>query len=152
MGLEHISILRGRKMSGLGRGRADRHRSRQKNLLKCIAVDEARQGEGITASLITALRQDAFDAGYEHLFLYTKPGNKFLFSSLFFYPVAKTDQVLLMESRRNGVQRFVEGLPRRIGWPWWAFTDSNLSPGGSADLLALTLLLYFLSGNDCLKG
>ena len=31
-----------------------------------------------------------------------------------------------------------------------AFTKDNLSPGGSADLLALTLLLYFLSGNDFL--
>ena len=86
--------------------------SRQGNLLKCIAVDEARQGEGITATLITALRQDAFDAGHQHLFLFTKPRNEFMFSSLFFYPVAKSDQVLLMESRRDGIRSFVDHLPR----------------------------------------
>lgn len=85
--------------------------SRQGNLLKCIAVDDSRQGEGITATLITALRQDAFDAGYQHLFLYTKPRNEFMFSSLFFYPIAKSDQVLLMENRRDGIRSFVEQLP-----------------------------------------
>ena len=86
--------------------------SRQGSLLKCIAVDENRQGEGITATLITALRQDAFADGQRHLFLYTKPKNEFLFSSLFFYPVASSGQVLLMESRRDGIREFVENLPK----------------------------------------
>ena len=85
--------------------------SRQGNLLKYIAVDEMRQGEGLTATVLTALRQDAFQAGYDHLFLYTKPKNKYMFSSLFFYPVAQTDTVLLMEDRKNGIQSFLETLP-----------------------------------------
>lgn len=84
--------------------------SRQDNLLKCIAVDPARQGEGLLAALLTRLRQDAFDCGLRHLFLYTKPGNRAMFSALFFYPVAQSEQVLLMESRRNGVRDFVRGL------------------------------------------
>ena len=45
--------------------------SRQENVLKCIAVDEFRQGEGLTATVLTALRQDAFQAGFDHLFLCT---------------------------------------------------------------------------------
>lgn len=85
--------------------------SRQENLLKCIAVDKDRQGEGLTATLLTTLRREAFQDGYDHLFLYTKPANKQLFSSLFFYPVIQTEDVLLMENRPNGVQRFVAGLP-----------------------------------------
>ncbi len=85
--------------------------SRQGNLLKCIAVAPTHQGEGLTATLITALRQDAFRDGYRHLFLYTKPGNEFQFSSLFFYPVAQTDRVLLMESRKDGIRQFVDALP-----------------------------------------
>lgn len=85
--------------------------SRLGNLLKCIAVDPAFQGSGLTATLLTILRQEAFRAGQEHLFLYTKPENRFLFSQLFFYPVAKTDRVLLMESRRQGIQKFLQGLP-----------------------------------------
>lgn len=89
--------------------------SRQGNLLKYIAVDEMRQGEGLTATVLTALRQDAFQAGYDHLFLYTKPKNKYMFSSLFFYPVAQTDTVLLMEDRKNGIQSFLETLPSETG-------------------------------------
>lgn len=85
--------------------------SRQGNLLKCIAVDENRQGEGLTATVLTQLRQDAFCAGYKHLFLYTKPKNELQFSSLFFYPIAKTDQVLLMENVPGGIGSFLDSLP-----------------------------------------
>ena len=85
--------------------------SRLGNLFKCIAVDPLYQGQDLTAAVLTPLRQSAFEAGYGHLFLYTKPQNKYLFSSLFFYPIACTDQVLLMENRREGIQSFLQNLP-----------------------------------------
>ena len=87
--------------------------SRQGNLLKYIAVDPAHQGEDLTARVLTALRQDAMEAGHRHLFLYTKPQNQQMFSSLFFYPIAKTDQVLLMENRQGGIASFLSGCPAR---------------------------------------
>ena len=85
--------------------------SRQGNLLKCIAVDDAHQGEGLTGTLLTHLRQDAFQAGHKHLFLYTKPKNKYMFSSLFFYPIAQTQDVLLMENKQGGIREFLNTLP-----------------------------------------
>lgn len=88
--------------------------SRQGNVLKCIAVDPFRQGEGLTATVLTALRQEAFAAGHRHLFLYTKPKNKLQFSSLFFYPVAQTDKVLLMENKPRGIQSFLDTLPTAL--------------------------------------
>lgn len=84
--------------------------SRTGNLLKCIAVDDLHQGEGLTGTLLTQLRQDAFAHGHSHLFLYTKPKNKFMFSSLFFYPIAQTKDVLLMENKKNGLQEFLSTL------------------------------------------
>lgn len=84
--------------------------SRQDNLLKCIAVSDAHQGEGLTGTLLTHLRQDAFQDGHSHLFLYTKPKNKFMFSSLFFYPIAQTSDVLLMENKMSGIKDFLAGL------------------------------------------
>lgn len=91
--------------------------SRKGNLLKCIAVDPARQGEGLTASLLTVLKQEAHKQGHSHLFLYTKPRNRMLFEPLFFYPVAQTKNVLLMESIRGGIQSFLDSLeaPVRAG-------------------------------------
>ena len=85
--------------------------SRQDNILKCIAVDDAHQGEGLTGTLLTQLRQDAFANGYSHLFLYTKPKNKWMFSSLFFYPIAQTKDVLLMENKEHGIRDFLATLP-----------------------------------------
>ena len=85
--------------------------SRQGNILKYLAVDQDYQGEGLLAKILTSLRQEAFLQGHRHLFLYTKPENEQLFRSLFFYPIARTDQVLLMEDQRDGLQRFLANLP-----------------------------------------
>ena len=85
--------------------------SRTDNILKYIAVDPSHQGEDLTSTLLTALRGEAFREGHRHLFLYTKPTNKNIFSSLFFYPVAETDKVLLMENKRNGIREFLNSLP-----------------------------------------
>ncbi len=84
--------------------------SRKGNLLKCIAVAPDSQGQDLTAALLTHLRQDAFAHGHRHLFLYTKPKNRWMFSSLFFYPVAQTEDVLLMENRQNGIGTFLDSL------------------------------------------
>lgn len=86
--------------------------SRQENILKCIAVDPFHQGEGLTATLLTHLRQDALSQGHRHLFLYTKPQNKEQFASLFFHPIAQTGQVLLMESVSGGIRQFLSALER----------------------------------------
>ena len=84
--------------------------SRQGNLLKCLAVSPSRQGEGLLATVLSALRQEAFRAGHRHLFLYTKPKNIDLFTPLFFYPVAQTERVLLMEDQKYGIRNFVDSL------------------------------------------
>jgi len=86
--------------------------SRDGSLLKYLAVDPARQGEDLTATVLTHLRQEAFAAGCRHLFLYTKPRNRFLLQGLFFYPVAQTKDVLLMEDRKDGLKQYLESLPR----------------------------------------
>ena len=86
--------------------------ARQEHILKYIAVDPVYQGEGLTATLVTALKESALRAGYKHLFLFTKPKNKYQFRSLFFYPIAQTGDVLLMEDRRDGIGCFLRGLPR----------------------------------------
>lgn len=86
--------------------------SRHGNLLKCISVAPSHQGEGLLGTVLTALRQDAFLAGFSHLFLYTKPVNASLFTPLFFYPVAQTGDVLLMEDLPGGIGSFLKALPK----------------------------------------
>ncbi len=76
-------------------------------LLKTIAVRQDRHGEDLTATVITALRREAFLAGHRHLLLYTKPQNEPIFSSLLFYPIVRTSDVLLMEDKKNGIHEFL---------------------------------------------
>ncbi len=82
------------------------------NICKCIAVDPSRQGEGLTATVLTELRKEAFRQGVRHLFLYTKPKNRVLFESLSFYPVAETPDTLLMENKKDGAAQFAAELAR----------------------------------------
>lgn len=83
--------------------------------LKCIAVSPMHQGEDLTARLITELRREAFARGYDHLMLFTKPGNQMMFRSFGFYPVMRTADCLLMESRRDGLEAYLKGLERPDG-------------------------------------
>jgi len=82
------------------------------NILKCIAVSETHQGEGLTATIISELQKEAFFRDLHHLFLFTKPENRARFESLFFYTVAQTEDALLMENEGHGIQNFVASLDR----------------------------------------
>ena len=85
--------------------------SRDGCVLKLIAVADTHRGEDLTALILTELRKDAFEDGHDHLFLYTKPQNRYTFESLFFYPVVETPTVLVMENKKNGLSDFLSKLP-----------------------------------------
>lgn len=84
--------------------------SRNGNILKLIAILSEHQGEDLTSVILSELIKSAFSEGFNHLFLYTKPENEKLFQSLFFYTVAKTENVLLMENRKNGINDFLNKI------------------------------------------
>lgn len=81
-------------------------------VLKLIAVANNHKGEDLTASVLSELRRDAFADGHSHLFLYTKPKNRHIFESLFFYPVVETEDVLVMENKQRGIAAFLDTLPQ----------------------------------------
>ena len=86
--------------------------SRYNNILKLIAVDPAHRGEDLTSTVVSELRKDAFSDGYRSLFLYTKPQNESIFSSLFFYPLARTSDVVLLEDKKDGVTQFAATITK----------------------------------------
>lgn len=87
----------------------------EKNVLKCIGVAEQHRGEGLTASVVSALRAAAFDRGQRRLFLFTKPQNDRMFGEFGFYEVARTGDMLLMESEKGGAGRFAASLQKGAG-------------------------------------
>lgn len=86
--------------------------SMQSNVLKCIAVSEKHQGLGLSAKIITSLMNYAMEKGQTHLFLFTKPKNKRMFSELGFYKIIENKDVLLMENKRDGILKYVSSLAR----------------------------------------
>jgi [citrate (pro-3S)-lyase] ligase len=80
------------------------------SVLKCLAVASEFTNEGLAAKIVSELVNEAARKKRFHLFLFTKPENGELFGGLGFYRVAKTDSVLLMENKKNGVKNFAVAL------------------------------------------
>lgn len=81
--------------------------SRHENTLKCIAINPEFQGEGCLQIIITQLIKNAFEQGISHLFLFTKPVYKQMFSDMGFYQITQTDDMLLMENRKDGILQYL---------------------------------------------
>lgn len=80
------------------------------NLLKCFAVDESLRGQNALGSLVSRLVDNRFQNGHYDLFVMTRPKNKTLFTSCGFYPLAETDSVLMLENKKNGLEKFYKRM------------------------------------------
>ncbi|TWH80733.1 [citrate (pro-3S)-lyase] ligase [Sedimentibacter saalensis] len=84
--------------------------SLQGNVLKCIAVADEQQGEGLAAKIVTLLTSKGFENGHSHMFLFTKTENINIFSDLGFYLIAETKDAALMENIKGGIRDFVNSI------------------------------------------
>lgn len=89
--------------------------ARTDRLLKQFAVSPAAEGTGACAAVASALVDNAFEAGIMHLMLCTKPENERMFGSLGFYTLVATGDAILMENRRDGLDRYLAALPHPEG-------------------------------------
>lgn len=71
--------------------------ARHKNVLKMVAVVPEHRDTGIFAEIISALVKDAYQAGFEHTFVFTKPEYSQSFQYLNFRPLAQTESVAVLE-------------------------------------------------------
>ena len=84
------------------------------NTLRCLAVDDRHLGEGLMAPVVTHLLNYQHSKGNTHLFLYTKCENDYIFSALGFHEIIRVgNELLLMENRKNGFDKFLENLRTR---------------------------------------
>jgi len=94
-------------------------------VLKCFAVRDDIQGEGIASKLITHLTDELFKMGVYETFIFTKVKNKSIFEGLNYREVYSTSKVLLLEGGMANVKRYVEGM----------FKKSELGSGEKAGLV-----------------
>lgn len=94
-------------------------------VLKCFAVKEELQGEGIAAKLITHVSDKLFDRGIYETFIFTKPKNKDIFTGLGYNEVYSTGGVTLLEGGMANIKKSINGM----------FNKSNLGKGEKAGLV-----------------
>jgi [citrate (pro-3S)-lyase] ligase len=83
------------------------------NTLRCLAVSNEHQGEGITNKIVSHLIQYQFDRGNFHLFIYTKYSTYHLFKDLGFYEIVRIkDQIVFMENKKNGFNDYLNELSK----------------------------------------
>lgn len=85
------------------------------NAMRSVAVNDARQGEGILSTLVTHLYQTMKDTGVQNAFVVTKPQYAPLFSSLCFTELTRTSDAALLESSRDALTRYLKLLPKSDG-------------------------------------
>lgn len=76
----------------------------QKNIIKCVAVSEAYQGQNLLAHLMTSLIEYFYGMGISHFFGFTKPQNKELFCSMGMYPVAQTEKFFFWKMTKTDLK------------------------------------------------
>lgn len=84
-------------------------------VLKCFAVQEGLQGEGIASKLITQLTDALFDKGVYEYFVFTKPKNVPIFKGLNFHEVYTLEEVALLEGGMANIQRAIEKMYQKSG-------------------------------------
>lgn len=84
-------------------------------VLKCFAVKEELQGEGIAAKLITHVTDRLFDNGIYETFIFTKPKNKGIFMGLGYNEVYSTQGVALLEGGMANINKTVNGMFKKSG-------------------------------------
>ncbi|WP_346868639.1 [citrate (pro-3S)-lyase] ligase [Clostridium sp. UBA5119] len=77
--------------------------SKKNNIVKCFAVSENHQGQGISNILITDITNKLFEEGIYHNFIFTKPSNNFLFQGLGYKVIVDTDKVSLLEAGNKNI-------------------------------------------------
>ena len=82
------------------------------NTIRCLAVSGEHQGEGLLNRVVTHLMEVQVERGNLHVFLYTKPGSAKFFGDLGFSEIARLDELVFMENRRDGFDTYLEHLER----------------------------------------
>ncbi|MCF0237719.1 MAG: triphosphoribosyl-dephospho-CoA synthase, partial [Sphaerochaetaceae bacterium] len=83
-------------------------------VIKGVAIDEKSRGEGLLNIIIGELHK-RIRKDYDSSFIFTKPQNKELFSSLGYYPLYENDKCLFLESRKDGIEKWASSL--NLGLP-----------------------------------
>lgn len=83
-------------------------------VMRNFAVDEALQGEGLTATVLSELIREAASRGIYHYFIYTRPQKAHIFASLGFKELVRAEPyAALLESGIGSIDQYCKDLVAR---------------------------------------
>lgn len=82
-------------------------------ILKCFAIDNMYQGEGISNTLLSNITNKLFEDGVYHNYIYTKPENVYLFKNLGYGLIIETDKVSLLETGNKKIDNTLSELIKK---------------------------------------
>jgi len=85
------------------------------NTIRCLAVAGQYRSHGLLVQVVSHLMAVQAQRGNLQVFLYTKPENLTFFTGLGFYEIARSEEAVFLENRREGFARFCAGLKRQPG-------------------------------------
>ncbi len=83
------------------------------NCIKLLAIDELYQGQGLTNTLVGEMIKRIYMSGRMNAFIFTKPEKEFEFNKLGFYTIVKTEDVLFLEKRSDGIGSYLKDLEKK---------------------------------------
>ena len=84
------------------------------NTLRCLAVSQDHQGEGLLNEILSHLIEVQMARGNSHLFLYTKPASAKFMEDLGFREIARVPgKAVFMENRRTGFDQYCRQLSEK---------------------------------------
>lgn len=84
-------------------------------VIKCFAVREDMQGQGIASKLVTHISNIMFDNGIYSTFIFTKPENIDIFKNIGWKEVYSTGRVALLEGGMADIKRYVNDMFKKSG-------------------------------------
>lgn len=88
--------------------------SKYANIFKCFAILPEYQGEGIAATLLTELTYLAFEEGYHHTFLYTKPAQASIFIALGYEEIIRISEVVMLEKGLQSIRKTIAAMKQQL--------------------------------------
>lgn len=82
----------------------------EENVMKCIAVSPKAREHNLTNKLISHLRNVVSERGYKNIFIFTKPQNEAIFTSLAFHLIGRSRNAILLESDPHGISDYCKKL------------------------------------------
>lgn len=99
------------------------------NCIKLLAIDSLYQGQGLTNMLVGAMIKKVYMTGQMNVFIFTKPEKEYEFNKLGFYTIVKTENVLFLEKRADGIGSYLKKLEKsKVDGDKIAAIVMNLNP------------------------